>query len=89
MRFHASVHTDATDPVSFAPSIDGHNTILRTGDDPNAYGLFINGTEAQRADFLRRLAAAASDAADGLVPRVEVVGVPALAKFGEWSGGAL
>ena len=90
MRISAYPHADAHAPVSVRPGLIDNSASVLEVDHQTA--LYVHGTEAQRADFLRRLARVAEHAADELCPRIEVDGVPSLAvagKFREYQGGAL
>ena len=76
MHFAPRASAMAGEPVA----VVHYDHLASTGvkvDDVVAF--YLHGTSAQRADFLRRLATAATTAADELVPRVEVEGVPGLA----------
>ena len=65
MRIIATAHIDATDDIELTDWSDLGATIIKTGDQL-ADNLYINGTATARADFLRRLAAQATEAADAL-----------------------
>ena len=76
MRMIAIADAHAAESVAVVHFTDLDQIALRV----DGYSvLTAKGSPAQRADFLRRLATAATTAADELVPRVEVEGVPGLA----------
>jgi len=76
MRITAIADAHAVESVAIAHFADLDQIALRV--DGRSV-LTAKGSPAQRADFLRRLATEATRAADELVPRLEVEGVPGLA----------
>ena len=75
MRSTSQAHADAHESVTIADATDLKLSTLAID---GITALYVHGNPAQRADFLRRLSAAAGKAADELVPRIQTEGTPRL-----------